>query len=139
MAGRHLGRSRLLVQAPLPTLLVLEMLHRVRDVHVRGVDPGFGQARRQDPAGRTHERVTLAVLLIAGLLADQTERGGSRPLPEHRLGGVVKERTPGAAGRRLLELGERIGVRYERSGRPTFHGRGVPVAAMPHTRAASMR
>ena len=69
----------------------------------------------QHGAGRTDERSALLVLDVARLLTDEHEPGVRRSLSEHRLGRVLVERAPGAAGRRRCELGQVIRRRDERA------------------------
>ncbi len=84
---------RPLVQPPLAAHFVLEVLHRVGDEHALAIDAGIGERPVQYAAGRADERQAGLVLLVARLLADQHHRGPPRPLPRHRLGGVLVERT----------------------------------------------
>src|SRR3712207_8598645 len=51
---------------------------------VPAVDAGLGQRLVQQPPGRADERLALAVLLVTGLLADEHDPGGLRPLAEDR-------------------------------------------------------
>ena len=82
-----------LVQAPLAAHFVFEMLDRVGDEDTLALDPGFLKSAGQYAAGRTNEGQTGFVFLVARLLADQHHRRAARPLPGHRLGGVLVERT----------------------------------------------
>src|ERR671922_53641 len=66
-----LGPVRLLVDAPLPARLPLEVLDDVRDVRERAVDAGLLERPVEQLPGRADERFAGLVLLIAGLLADE--------------------------------------------------------------------
>src|SRR5688500_3963334 len=90
-AGGHLGPVRLLVDAPLAARLPLEVLDDVGDVRKSPVDLRLVEGPVEQLAGGTHERAALAILIVAGLLADEHDLGllgafaedGLRPgLPE---------------------------------------------------------
>src|SRR5438270_12895532 len=66
--------------------LVAEMLDRIGDVDVIASDPGALEPLVEDLAGRAHERVTLEVLAVAGLLSDQHQMCAPRALAHHGLG-----------------------------------------------------
>jgi len=70
-AGGDLRSVRLLVDAPLPARLPLEVLDDVRDVGQLAVDPRLLECLVEQPAGGADERLASQVLLIAGLLADE--------------------------------------------------------------------
>jgi hypothetical protein len=61
------------VDAALPAGFPLEVLHGVRDVGVVAVDAAVAQRAVEDMPGGTDERVALLVLLVPGLLADQSQ------------------------------------------------------------------
>jgi hypothetical protein len=82
------------------------MLDGVRHVGVAAVDPGVGQRPVEQLAGRTDERLADPVLLIAGLLADEHDPGGLRPLTEHGLGGRLPELAGPAPGCRAAQAGQ---------------------------------
>ena len=85
-ARRDLLGVRLLVQADLPLRLPLEVLHRVRHVHVAAVDLGLDEGPVEELARRADERVPGLVLQIAGNLTHQHQIGVLGPFPEHGLG-----------------------------------------------------
>jgi hypothetical protein len=87
-AGGGFAGGRFLVDpagAPGATL-PLEVLNRIGDVDLGSLDPGRRQRAVEDDARRADKGVTLAVLLIARLLADEHERRMRRPLAKHGLG-----------------------------------------------------
>jgi hypothetical protein len=64
-----------------------------------------------------HERASLAILLIAGLLTDEQHPRRTRSLAEDRLGCVLPQRAGGAGARLLaeaLELFVRVAIGHER-------------------------
>ena len=97
-AGRHLGPVRLLVDPALPARLPLEVLDRVRDVDGRAVDSGRLEGLVEQPPGGADERPPGAVLLVAGLLADEHRRRPARTLPEHGLRSDLPELAATAPG-----------------------------------------
>ena len=113
-----LDEIRLRMQAPLAARLPLEVLHRVRDVHVFARDPRRLERRVEDPPGGTDERVPLLIFLVARLLADEHERGARRALAEHGLCGVLVKSARRAATRGARELGRIVRTgRHERERR----------------------
>jgi len=91
------------VDAPLAALLELEVLDDVGDVDLAAVDPHRGQRLVELAARRSHEGVTLAVLAVAGHLADHGHPRALEPLAEHRLGGGRVEVAAAAAGGGLAQ------------------------------------
>ena len=87
------------------------MFHRVGDVHGVAVDPRRLERVVEDMAGGTDERPPRDVLLIAGLLADEYDLGGSLPLPED----CLRRRLPKVAGlamrRGIAPGGDAFGLR----------------------------
>src|SRR5687768_15900853 len=71
MARVYFRRFRFFMNAPLSALLELEMLDRIRHVHLRAVDARLLQRAVEQLAGGSDEWMSLLVLLIAGLLADE--------------------------------------------------------------------
>src|SRR5204862_6342605 len=86
---------------PLAAWLPLEMLHGVRTVDRPRFDAGRLEAPVEQPPGGADERVALAVLLVARLLADQHEGSVSRPFAEDGLGGIAPELAAAARLHRL--------------------------------------
>ncbi len=72
----QLARRGLLMDAPFPTLLELEMLHGIGDVDLVAIDPGLLHGAVKQLPGKSDEGVALLVILIPGLLAD---KGDGRP------------------------------------------------------------
>jgi hypothetical protein len=106
MARLDFCRVRLLVQPPLAPQLVLEMLDGIRCIHRVAIDIGILQAGPQHAASGSHERTALAILLIAGLFADQHDRRRPDTLAEHDLLGVGVERATLTGLCRLREFGQ---------------------------------
>ena len=88
------------MKATLATLGELEVLDCIGHVRLGGIDPGLLECLVQQPARGTHERLSLAVLTIAGLLADQHQLGPRRTGAEHGLGGGPPQRARSAIGTR---------------------------------------
>ena len=97
-AGRHLPAIGLLVDPALAPELVAEMLDRVRDVDVLAGDAGPLEALVEHFARGADERMSLDVLAVAGLLADQHQAGACGALAHDRLGGAF----PQVAGAAVL-------------------------------------
>ena len=98
--------QRRLVQAALPAHLEAEVLDRVRLVDALVVEARALQRDVQHVAGRPDERVTLDVLAVAGLLADEHELGMLRPLAEDGLRRRAPEVAAAAAVGRLAHTRE---------------------------------
>src|SRR4051812_27897833 len=79
-----------------------EVLDRVRQIDALAGDAGVGERLVEQRAGRSDERLTLPVLLIARLLADEQDLGVARALPEDDLGGGFVEFAAATALRRHL-------------------------------------
>src|SRR5262249_6291584 len=92
-----------LVQTALARHLVLEMVHRTGEEHLRARNPRLRQRAVEDAPGRADERLAAEVFLVAGLLADEHDVRGPAALARHRLGCVFVER---AARARVLGLGQ---------------------------------
>ena len=87
------------------------MLDRIRDIDPAAVDLGLVQGAFQQAARWPDERLTLQVLLVARLLADQHHPGVLGALAEHGLGGLTPQVTGLAGGRGLLQLLDAVGLR----------------------------
>jgi hypothetical protein len=109
-----------------------EVLHDVRHEGGQSVDPGCLEGVIQDPAGRTDERTTGAILLVAWLLADEHERRGHGTLADDDLGRSLPElacATPlGVAMERpkLARRGHRRALRSAASAIEVQDARAVP-------------
>src|SRR2546423_33495 len=90
-AGRDLARVRLLVDPAFAARLPLEVLHRVRDVNLAAIDPGFFEGAIQNLARWPDERFPREIFLIARFFAEQHQLRAFRALAEHGLGGVSKK------------------------------------------------
>jgi hypothetical protein len=118
------------------------VLDHVGDVGEATVDAGGGQPLVEHPAGGTDEGLTLEVLAVAGLLADEDELGARLPLAEDRLGGVPPEVAGLAAGRRRPQrlegaVGGDEGLGEARLTGPRAQGRSSFVGATPRRGATS--
>jgi hypothetical protein len=83
------------------------MLDRVGHVGVPALDPGLLERFVEEAPCRTHERATLEILMVAGLLADEDEPRALPALAEHRLGRVAPERAGPAVSRGFSERCQR--------------------------------
>ncbi len=99
----------------------------VRYTPSRG-DPGIHEGAIQERAGRTHERTSLEILAITGLLPHEHQRSGPRTLAEDPLGRIPVEVASPACVDRGFEPAETRGLRNERLG-ASLLGRSVPGAA----------
>jgi hypothetical protein len=81
------GGGGFLVKPPLRELDAheLEMLDRVGHIDAPPVDPCGLECLVEQPARRADKGMTLAVLLVARLLAHQDHLGGPRPFAEDGL------------------------------------------------------
>src|SRR5262245_26778525 len=69
-AGTQVRRRRLLVDAPFPARLPVEVLHHVRDVYAGPVEAGGLESLVEQASGGSHEGPAGEVLLVTGLLAN---------------------------------------------------------------------
>ena len=106
-AGGDLARARLLMNAPLPARLPLEVLHGIRHVRSGAVDPGLGERLVEESPRRADERPSRPVLLVTRLLADEHGSRVLRALAEDGLGSEPPELAPPAAGCGLAKGGQR--------------------------------
>src|SRR6185312_13791845 len=90
-AGADLGRGGALMDARLAALDEAEVLHHVGDVNTAAIDSGFTESVVEDAAGGTDEGMSGEVLEVAGLLADQHQRGGRRTFAEDGLSRLAIE------------------------------------------------
>src|SRR6476619_28597 len=86
-----LALARRLVDPVLAALPELEVLDRVGDVEVAAVDPGRLEGAVELAAGGADERMPLAILAVAGHLADEHDPRLRRPLAEHGLGRALPQ------------------------------------------------
>jgi hypothetical protein len=123
------------VYASLPSLLVLEMLHDVRHVHLVAVDPRFFESAVEDLPGRSHERAPFEVLLVTRLLADQHHLGPTRALAEYRLRSALVELASPTALSGVCQSVEGTVLRKELRRRSLrlglSHGYLIPTSAQP--------
>src|SRR6266550_484211 len=73
-ASRDFARVGLLMDPAFAALFPFEMFHRVGDVNFFTVDSRFFQPAIHDFSGRTNERFTGKVFVIAWMLANQHDR-----------------------------------------------------------------
>src|SRR5436190_17075235 len=71
IASRHLALRRRLVNAALSTRFPAEMLDRIGQVEIGRRDAGFAQQPPQQLAGWTDEGLSLLILVVTRLLADE--------------------------------------------------------------------
>src|SRR3954447_5503055 len=98
MTGADLELVRLLVDAAFAAQLELEVLDRIRHVRGLAVDGSVGQCAVQHLAGWSDKWLATAILLIAGLLADEQDASALAASPEHGLRGVLPEGASAAMG-----------------------------------------
>src|SRR6185437_8400884 len=87
--------GRLLMQPPFAPFLVFEMLNGIGDVGVFSFDSSSFESAVEELPGRPNKRVSLAIFLVARLLADKGQRRAyrtfaqyrSHPAMHHRFGG----------------------------------------------------
>ena len=77
--------SRLLVNAPLAARLPLEVLDRVRHVHIAARNAGLLECLVQQCAGGADKGRSLPIFLVTRLLADEHDVRGARARAEHNL------------------------------------------------------
>src|SRR5687768_13552866 len=92
MAGSDLASVRLLVDAPLAALLILEVLHRVGEVHVAATDARRFERDIELASRGPDERPPALVLPVTRLLADEHQRRRHWPLAEDGLRRVDPQR-----------------------------------------------
>jgi hypothetical protein len=90
---------RVLVKTPFAPFLVLEMLYGVGDIDRTPVEANRAQGLVEDAAGRSDERTTSAVFLIAGLLANHHESRVHWAFTENNLRRIPVKRAAPTTGR----------------------------------------
>jgi len=80
--------------------LVMEMLDRVRNVDLAAIDRRALKCAVEDAAGRSNERVALAILAVAWLFADEQDARGGGSFSEHGLRSFPVQLTVRAPRRR---------------------------------------
>jgi hypothetical protein len=90
------------------------VLHHVRDVRLRTVDPGLGERPLKELSRRADERPTGEILVVARLLADEHQERVRLALAEDRLGGALPEVTRPALLRRPAQRREGGGRAWRR-------------------------
>jgi hypothetical protein len=95
------GDGGLLVDPTLAPHLVMEVLDRVRQVHHPAIEAGPLQRLVEDASRGPDERLTLTVLDVPRLLADDHHVGIPRSGREHDLRGVGPQLTAAAPGSRV--------------------------------------
>src|SRR5262245_37372333 len=111
-AALNLIGVRPLVQPPLAALLVLEMLDRVGDEDLAAIDTRVGDREVEHAAGWPDKGMTLAILLIARLLAHHHDPRVLRPFARHHLGRAAIEGAAGARGFGVAQRREAADVRH---------------------------
>jgi hypothetical protein len=79
-----LACSRPLVNAALAALLELEVLDGIGEVDALAIDARISHGPIEQPAGRSHERPAQPVLLMPGLLTDESDRSADGAFARHR-------------------------------------------------------
>ena len=115
-ACRNFHPTRLGMDAPLAALGKFEVFHGVRDVDLFAIEPGFLHRFIQQPPGRPDERMSLAILFVAGHFADHHDSGIRRSFAEHDLRGVPVQVAAAALGRGRLKQRQFMRRRNPRSG-----------------------
>ena len=121
LAREDVRQIGLLVDPLLPARRPSEVLHRVGHVDVVAGDVGVVERAVEDPAGRSYERVSLAVLVVAGLLADHHDTRAARALTEDGLGPEFVQFARGAARGRATKGLEARALGHQRGGRLLHH------------------
>lgn len=85
LAGSHFSHARLPMQPPLPAFFEFEMFDGVGHVNLCTFEGRVGESPVEDAAGGTDKRMTLDILFIAGLLADQGHTSRSRAFAKDSL------------------------------------------------------
>ena len=85
MTGVYLLCVGTLMDAPLASAAVLEVLDGIGHIHLRTIDPGLRQRTVQQRSCRANKWSARAILPITGLLAYEHDCRG-RPLPKYGLG-----------------------------------------------------
>jgi hypothetical protein len=101
----NLGMSRLLMDTP-PTTLgrqPFEMFDHVRNINFGAIDSHFNQNLIEQLSRGARKRVTLAVFLISGLLANEHDPRPRGPFPENRLRRIFPKITASTGCRRFLK------------------------------------
>ncbi len=101
----------------LATRLPFEMLHRVGDINIVTIDPGFAESAVEKLSRRADEQLPSEILLIARLLAQKHDRRALRTFTKHGLRSELVQMTGGATSRRGRNFGQVVGLRH-RSGMP---------------------
>ena len=95
------------------------MLHHVGHEHAFTVDARLREPAIQDLPGRSHERLSLHVLSVTGLLANEHQGRRRRPNAENGLSGTLREIARPASGGGLahVQVGRTGNDRLRRSDR----------------------
>jgi hypothetical protein len=99
LAGLDLLRSRVAVARR-------AMLEDVRHEDVAAIEPDLGEQLVEQLPGASHERDPLLVLVEARRLADEHQVGIGVPVPEHQIGGAIRQRAGAALSQAPIERHE---------------------------------
>src|SRR3954447_5076409 len=93
------------MDAPLaaPALGELEVLHRIRRIDLRRLEPRVRNRPIQQLPRRSDKRLTPPILNIARLLPNKSNSCGYRPPRKHRLSGLLVKMTPTTVARSATE------------------------------------
>ena len=116
-ASVNLRVARLLMNPSFSALIrrPFEMLHRIRDVYLAGINACLVQRLVQDFSGGSYKRTACPILLISGLLAHEHDSCFRSAFSEDGLRARLGE---GASKARIMFVGEQPGDQEDRAGRP---------------------
>lgn len=127
-ARRDVHPLRGLMNLPATALCEAEVLDDVADIRITALDSGALRCLVEDSAGRPDERMTLAVLSITRLLADEHQPRPGAALAHDRLGRLRMQLAGVAALDRLTKgcEGGPLGYRSGRLSSNRLTGAGAP-------------
>jgi hypothetical protein len=104
------------VQASFTALLKLEVFHRVGDEYLLAIQPRVPERPVEHASGRSDERSTPQIFIIARLFTYEHQASQSRALAWHHLRSRKVQRTAGAGGFGSSKSFESDNIRSYRSG-----------------------
>ena len=125
------------MNAPLAARLPLEVLDDVGDVDARSVDARVGERAIEEFAGRSDERMTCEIFVVAGLLADEHQLSPRPAFTENGLRPALPEIACVTLARGLANARQRRPIRNQRR-RVGFRiavGDDLLLVALGHRRA----
>ena len=100
---------------PLPSLFKGKMLHRVCQINIRSIHPGFRQRAIQNLSCRPDKRPPGAIFRISRLFADQHNARVTKSFAKHRLRRMLKQLASFASLDRFTQLAQISTRRNKRS------------------------